>query len=113
MQGSWGRQLWILGVLGTVLILGLSAAAIITIESAVHAGEELVQLIGTHSVGYGRPGGTEAIAHAVQLYAATQQQHVIIKCDVRNAFNTISRAKVMAALARLPGLAPLGGLQVR
>ena len=68
--------------------------------------DPLKESIGDNSIGCGWAAGTEALAHAVQLYLATHRAHVVIRTDIRNAFNSIARERVLAALLQLPGLAP-------
>ena len=68
-------------------------------------GEELrpVQL------GFGTPGGCEAAVHATRRYLkCTRERRVILKLDMRNAFNTIRRDTFLTeARERIPTLYPL------
>ena len=53
---------------------------------------------GTRQLGYGTPLGAEAAAHAVKSYigsSAITPDHVLLKIDFANAFNSVSRDKIL------------------
>jgi len=61
-----------------------------------------------HAHDYGMlPSGVEAAAMAVRLHAHINPQHVVIKTDIKNAFNAINRASIVVAVKKHPQLLPL------
>ena len=60
-------------------------------------------------LGFGTPGGCEAAAHATRLFAgALAQDSVIVKIDMRNAFNCVRRDHFLREVRdRAPSLFPL------
>jgi hypothetical protein len=73
-------------------------------QAAVHeAGSKLAPL----QVGVGVPGGAEIVGHALVSGIATRVDVVTVATDLENAFNTIDRSAVFAAVAkREPGILP-------
>ena len=58
-------------------------------------------------VGVGTPGGTETVAHALALALAEDPETVVISVDMANAFNSIHRAAMLAAVQQsAPALLP-------
>ena len=51
-----------------------------------------------HQVGVGTPGGTETVAHALASALAEDPETVVISVDMANAFNSIHRAAMLAAV---------------
>jgi len=61
-----------------------------------------------HAHDYGMlPSGVEAAAMAVRLHTRINPQHVVIKTDIKNAFNAINRASIVVAVKKHPQLLPL------
>jgi hypothetical protein len=56
---------------------------------------------GDVQLGYGTPRGAEAAAHAARIYLAQPQtdDHVLLKIDFKNAFNSVSREAMLRATA--------------
>ena len=65
-------------------------------------------LLSPVQLGYGTPLGAEATAHLARLYLATLHlEHVILKLDFKNAFNSIRRDKMLdTAKLHTPELFP-------
>ena len=59
-------------------------------------------LLTVGQVGVGTSGGVEAIYHATRAFSNTlQADEVMVKLDVRNAFNSVSREQMLQALKLL------------
>jgi hypothetical protein len=59
-------------------------------------------LLTVGQVGVGTSGGVEAVYHATRAFSNTlQADEVIVKLDVRNAFNSVSRGQMVQALKLL------------
>ena len=59
-------------------------------------------------VGVGTPGGTETVAHALASALAEDPETVVISVDMANAFNSIHRAAMLAAVQQsAPALLPM------
>ncbi len=53
-------------------------------------------------VGFGTPGGVEAASHAARLFVRhLPSDHVFLKLDFKNAFNSIRRDKMLESLISL------------
>ena len=70
--------------------------------------EEMGELLLPRQLGYGVRGGAEAAVHAARLYLQDlDPDKAILKLDFKNAFNSIHRDKVLAAvLDHVQGLYP-------
>ena len=56
----------------------------------------------------GTPGGTQTVAHALALALAKDRETVVISVDIANAFNSIHRAAIFAAVQQSsPALLPM------
>lgn len=72
------------------------------------AGREAGVALAPLQVGVGTSGGVDAIAHAVTSALASDPDNVVMSVDMRNAFNTVSRAAVFAAVKEhVPTLLPV------
>ena len=61
--------------------------------------QELGQQLRPIQLGYGSPGGCEAAVHAVRHFSANlPDNEVLVKIDMRNAFNTVRRDKFLSAV---------------
>ena len=61
--------------------------------------EEMGELLSPRQLGYGVRGGAEAAIHAARLYLQDLDlDKAILKLDFKNAFNSIHRDKVLAAV---------------
>ncbi len=59
-------------------------------------------------VGVGTRSGVDAAVHAVSSALAADPRHVLLTVDMANAFNTVDRAAIFAAVqARMPSLLPV------
>ena len=63
-------------------------------------------------LGVGVPGGCEAAVHAVRCFSSnTNSKNIIVKLDIKNAFNSIRRDHLLeTCLKRTPSLFPLACL---
>ena len=69
-------------------------------------GRDIGAALAPLQVGVGTQGGTETVVHA--LAAALMEGHAVFTVDMKNAFNSISRAAMFAAVkARAPALLPV------
>ena len=60
--------------------------------------ERMGQYLSPLQLGYGTPFGAEAAVHASRLYLLLlPPDHVFLKLDFRNAFNTVRRDKILSA----------------
>ena len=73
-----------------------------------HALKELADLLSPRQLGYGVPWGVEAAVHAIRKYLKDlQSDQVILKIDLKNAFNSVRRDKILLAVEELiPELHP-------
>ena len=64
----------------------------------------------TLQVGVGTPRGAEAAVHAVRQWTerhATDPHRILVKLDLENAFNSVDRMAILAAVREVaPSLAP-------
>jgi hypothetical protein len=68
--------------------------------------DEVRPYLQPHQMGFGSPGGAEAIHRASRIFVAANQG-VFLKLDCHNAFNSVYRQAVLeAALERVPALFP-------
>ena len=79
------------------LISKLAASAVVT---------PCVQLLVPHQLGVGARGGAEALVHATRHYLYSKaEDKAFIKLDFKNAFNSVSRDRVLEAVSSsCPGL---------
>ena len=68
--------------------------------------QDLGQQLRPVQLGYGTPGGCEAAVHAARhFFNNLEQNEVLIKIDMRNAFNTLRRDKFLTTVRqRVPSL---------
>ena len=59
----------------------------------------LLEAVGQHLFGAGRPGGTEILAHTIQVVSEAHPDRSRVQLDVQNAFPSVSRAAVLEVLA--------------
>ncbi|OWA54844.1 hypothetical protein BV898_19237 [Hypsibius exemplaris] len=56
------------------------------------------ELVRPQQLGYGTPGGAEAVVHATRAFLEEKEETlVVLKLDFKNAFNTVHRNKLLAA----------------
>ena len=68
----------------------------------------LLDAVGRHQYGAGRPGGAEILLHTVQVVSAARPNHAWVQQDVKNAFPSVRRRAVLEALAEYaPALLPM------
>ena len=60
--------------------------------------------------GVGAPGGPERAAHILQAGLESDPESILLKCDIRNAFNERKRAGILAELYKVDVLKPLWSL---
>ena len=58
----------------------------------------IADAVGPAQFGVGTPGGTEALSHAVQVEAGRRPAAAFVALDMRNAFPSLSRDEVLAAV---------------
>ena len=59
----------------------------------------MAELLSPRQLGYGVHGGVEAAVHASRKYLQNlPSEHTMLKLDFRNAFNSVRRDKVLAAV---------------
>jgi hypothetical protein len=74
----------------------------------IHVSERASHILSPRQLGFGVSGGAEAAAHATRLFVQNMStEHVLIKVDFSNAFNTIRRDTILEAVAiHFPELLP-------
>ena len=65
------------------------------------------EVLAPQQVCVGVPGGMHAFIHGMRLLLEQRGDFVVVKIDLRNAFNSISRSAMLRRLARHPRLARL------
>ena len=71
----------------------------------------LAEAVGPRQFGVGTPGGTEALSHAAQVEAGRRPQAAFVALDLRNAFGSLDRDTVLAAVQEhASGLLPYARL---
>jgi len=71
----------------------------------------IAEAVGLAQFGVGTPGGTEALSHAVQVEAGRRPQAAFVALDMRNAFPSLDRDEVLAAVGlHAPFLLPYARL---
>ena len=82
--------------------------------AAKYAAEKLNKELCPIQLGVGVSGGCESAAHSLRHYAsgvANSQDTILVKADIRNAFNTVHRSAVLQQVkARCPEIFPLMAL---
>jgi hypothetical protein len=81
------------------------AGSVVTSDPATK--EAIVKHCGEFQLGLGKPSGTEAVPHIVLLSLLNPQPVAAIHVDVKNAFNTRSRASMLNTLFSQPELGKL------
>lgn len=67
--------------------------------------ESMGDLLCPLQLGFGTPGGSEAAVHAARLYLHFAPDKLMVKLDFKNAFNSLRRDKMLAAVLDLaPGI---------
>jgi len=68
--------------------------------------KKLASFFYPHQLGIGTLGGCEAAVHSARRYLeALPEDHVLVKLDFRNAFNSIHRREMLLAVhSRMPEL---------
>ena len=49
---------------------------------------EIAAYLAPHQYGVSIPGGADMMSHLVQMYIEQNPQHVVVKFDAKNSFNT-------------------------
>jgi len=71
----------------------------------------IADAVGAAQFGVGTPGGTEALCHAAQVESGQKPRAVFVALDMRNAFPSLDRDQVLAAVRRhAPPLLPYARL---
>ena len=73
-----------------------------------HVKEAATALLATRQLGFGIPGGAEAVVRSARVYLESMSGgKLLVKIDFRNAFNTVRRDFVLEAIAKhFPQLLP-------
>ena len=67
----------------------------------------LLDAVGQHQFGAGRPGGAEILVHTIQVVSEAHPDRAWVQLDVANAFPSVSRRAVLDAVAEYaPALLP-------
>jgi hypothetical protein len=72
--------------------------------------QRIPEAVGPTELMHGIRGGVESLAHIVRAYLHLHPDHVAVKTDVSNAFNTLDRRWVLRAATCYPQLEPLAKL---
>jgi hypothetical protein len=72
--------------------------------------QRIPEAVGPTELMHGIRGGFESLAHIVRAYLHLHPDHVAVKTDVSNAFNTLDRRWVLRAATCYPQLEPLAKL---
>ena len=67
----------------------------------------LADYLAPHQVAVGVPGGLDILVHGVRAFLRAQPEHVVVRLDLRNAYNEIDRCVALRRLAAVPELAHL------
>ena len=70
----------------------------------------LADYLAPHQVAVGVPGGLDILVHGVRAYLRAQPELVVVRLDLRNAYNEIDRCAALRRLAAVPELAHLAPL---
>ena len=65
------------------------------------------EVLAPQQVCVGVPGGMHAVIHGMRLLLEQRGDFVVVKIDLRNGFNSVSRSAMLRRLARHPRLARL------
>ena len=69
--------------------------------------DTLLEAVGQHQFGAGRPGGAEILVHTIQVVSEAHPDRAWVQLDVQNAFPSVSRRAVLDAVAEYaPALLP-------
>ena len=98
-------------LLGGIRPLGV-ACVFTSLAACVYRATDAVKEAMRHEVhesdlSHGVKGGSEAVSHTIRALLASNPTWVVIQLDMKNAFNSISRAEVLAVGVRVPILGPL------
>mgnify|MGYP006965231134 FL=1 len=74
------------------------------------AASVLADYLAPHQVAVGVPGGLDILVHGVRAFLRAQPEHVVVRLDLRNAYNEIDRCVALRRLAAVPELAHLAPL---
>ncbi len=94
---------------GGIRPLGIGEALVIVTAGVLtrQYRKDLKALIGPFDVGFATPGGADVLTHTVRAALSLgNSPRCVIKVDVANAFNSISRNAVLAAAHKIPALWP-------
>ncbi len=94
---------------GGIRPLGIGEALVILTAGVLtrQYRNDLKALIGPFDVGFATPGGAEVLTHTIRAALSLgTSPRCVIKVDVSNAFNSISRDAVLAAAHKIPALWP-------
>ena len=58
-------------------------------------------------LGVGAPGGSERAVHDIQAALDQSKESILLKCDLKNAFNERSRSQILSELFRHENLRPV------
>ena len=59
----------------------------------------LADYLAPHQVAVGVPGGLDILVHGVRAFLRAQPEHVVVRLDLRNAYNEIDRCVALRRLA--------------
>ena len=80
------------------------------VRTYAEAAGALADYLAPHQVAVGVPGGLDILVHGVRAYLRAQPELVVVRLDLRNAYNEIDRCAALWRLAGVPELAHLAPL---
>ena len=88
------------------IAVGTTLRRLITKVAFKPISRELGSLFRPHQLGYGSKGGSEAAAHAARHYLTSDTKNkVLLKVDIKNAFNCINRDIILQKVKeKIPSL---------
>ena len=92
------------------MAVGEAGLCAITRTVYAEAAAVLAGYLAPQQVAVGVPGGLDILVHGVRAYLRAQPEHVVVRLDLRNAYNEIDRCVALRRLAAVPELAHLAPL---
>ena len=80
--------------------VGEAGLCAITRTVYAEAAAVLAGYLAPQQVAVGVPGGLDILVHGVRAYLRAQPEHVVVRLDLRNAYNEIDRCVALRRLAR-------------
>lgn len=84
------------------IFIGIATTLILRSEETK---AEVSAAVGPFQLGVNVSGGVEAVPNIIRAFFINQPHGAVAKLDVKNAFNSVRREKVLEAMERIPSLA--------